>query len=274
DSSQMADTFVERFRSLGGQLETGDGVENIRVESGRVKGVTLASGRWLDTDTVIAAIHPVNVTTMLPDGTLKPEHTERIHRLENTKGLLVVTLAVDGKVHEALPYNLYRLYPEVDGSLSRGLFLQLRRSARPGTHLLTIMNNSDIQTWRPWVGTKSGHRGGNYELAKQERAGELIAEVSTFFGPLQGMRILDIYTPLSIRDWVGSPEGSAYGIMRSTGQLMKTAFLNRPGIDGLFFAGQNILAPGVMGTTVGSFQVVRRVIGRERFDREVLEKMR
>ena len=83
--------------------------------------------------------------------------------------------------------------------------------------------------------------------------------------------MIDTYTPLTIRDWVGSPEGSAYGIMRSSGQLMKTTCLNRPSISGLYFAGQNILAPGIMGTTLGSFQTVRRIIGQERFGREVWE---
>ena len=90
------------------------------------------------------------------------------------------------------------------------------------------------------------------------------------FGDLKGMRILDIYTPLTIRDRANSPDGSAYGILRSAGQFMKTASLNRTSIEGLFLAGQNSMAPGIMGTTMGSFQTVRNVIGYERFSREVM----
>jgi BioD-like phosphotransacetylase family protein len=51
---------------------------------------------------------------------------------------------------------------------------------------------------------------------------------------------------------------------------MKTASLNRTSIKGLFLAGQNSMAPGIMGTTMGSFQTVRNVIGYERFSREVM----
>jgi hypothetical protein len=51
---------------------------------------------------------------------------------------------------------------------------------------------------------------------------------------------------------------------------MKTASLHRTSIEGLFLAGQNSMAPGIMGTTLGSFQTVRRVIGQERFNREVM----
>jgi phytoene dehydrogenase-like protein len=107
--------------------------------------------------------------------------------------------------------------------------------------------------------------------AKEDKALQFIDEASKLFGHLRGMKILDIYTPLTIRDRVNSPDGSAYGILRSTGQLMKTASLKRTSIKGLFLAGQNSLAPGIMGTMLGSFQTVSQIIGHERFSREVME---
>lgn len=271
DSSLMAEAFVRQFQTLGGELLTGDGVEHLLVDANRLRGLRLESGREIAAETIIAAIHPGNVIPMLPEGSLRPDHVERIKGFQNTKGLFVVTLAVDGMVHEALPYNLYRLHPETDGSLLHGSFHQIRKSTQPDIHLLTMMATSRINEWQPWLNTKSGQRGSEYETAKKEKAERFIAEATELFGPLQGMEIIDIYTPLTIRDWVGSPEGSAYGIMRSSGQLMKTTCLNRPSIEGLYFAGQNILAPGIMGTTLGSFQVVRRIIGPERFGREILE---
>ena len=273
-SSQMADAFASRFCALGGKLLTGDGVASILTEGGRVTGVRLASGGEIAADTLIAAVHPQHVAAMLPAGILKPEHSDRIARFKNTEGLFVVTVAVDGRVHEALPYNLYRIHPEADGSLLHGSFYQMRRSAHPDTHLLTMMTTSGVDEWQTWINTQSGRRGRDYEAAKEEKAAGFIAEAETLFGPLSGQRIIDIYTPLTIRDWVGSPGGSAYGIMRSSGQLMKMTFLHRPSLEGLFFAGQNILAPGIMGTTLGSFQVIKRVIGQERFGREILEGLR
>ncbi|HPX56278.1 MAG TPA: NAD(P)/FAD-dependent oxidoreductase [Syntrophales bacterium] len=274
DSLRMAEAFVGRFRKLGGQLVVADGVERILTEPGRITGGRLHSGREIDADTIIAAVHPQNITPMLPADVLRSDQAERIDRLENTKGLFVVTLAVDGSAHETLPYNLFRLHPEADGSLARGSFHQIREGSQPGTHLLTMMATSGIEEWHPWERTRSGQRGEDYEQEKRNRAGAFIAEATALFGPLKGKQIVDIYTPLTIRDWVGSPGGSAYGIRRSSSQLMKTAFLSRPALKGLFFAGQNILAPGIMGTTLGAFQVIRRIIGQERFSREVLEELR
>lgn len=272
--SHMSDAFTSTFGSLGGTVVTGDGVKKILVRSGRVTGVVLQSGRVLDAAVVIAAIHPRCVVALLPEGAVRPAYAERIAELENTQGLFSVTLAVDADAHEALPYNIYRVYPEKDGTLSRGIFHQLRGSGQPGINILSMMTTSGIEEWRQWEQTMSGRRDGGYVAAKEKKAREFIAEASTVFGPLKGMKILDIYTPLTIRDQVGSPDGSAYGILRSTRQLMKTASLNRTSVEGLFLAGQNSMAPGVMGTTLGSFQAVKRIIGQERFCREVMEDFR
>jgi len=270
-SSLLAETFVRRFQMLGGELLSGDGALHILADADRLRGLRLQSGRELAADTIIAAIHPQNVMSMLPGESLHSDHSARIKGFENTKGLFVATLTVDTKGHEALPYNLYRLHPEADGSLQHGLFLQIRESTWPDKLLLTMMTTSGIESWRPWLYTRSGQRGEDYDEAKRKKAETFIAEAQALFGPLHGMEMIDTYTPLTIRDWVGSPEGSAYGIMRTSGQLMKTSCLNRPSIPGLYFAGQNILAPGIMGTTLGSFQTVRRIIGQERFGREVWE---
>lgn len=268
-SSQMADAFVACFTSLGGNVINGDGVEKILIESGTVKGVVLQSGRVMKTAVIVAAIHPGTVAALLPGDALRETYSERISQLENTKGLLGVNLAVDASAHAALPYNIYQLYPE-DGLLSRGIFHQLRKSGQTGINLLSMITTSSIEEWHEWKLSVSGHRDQGYVEAKEEKARYFIGEASKLFGHLKIMKILDIYTPLTIRDWVYSPDGSAYGILRSAKQVMKTAFLRRKLIEGLYLAGQNSLAPGIMGTMLGSFQAVRNIIGHERFNREVM----
>ncbi len=269
-SSRMADAFVSRLKSSGGEVITGDGVENILVESGRVKGVVLQSGRRCEASVIIAAVHPGIVAAMLPRDALRVTHAERITQLENTKGLLGVNLAVSAEEHPALPYNIYQIYPEKNGTLDCGIFHQLRESGQKGTNLLSMITKSGIEEWRQWEGTKSGRRGRDYVEAKENNACRFINEASKIFGKLKVVKILDIYTPLTIRDRVNSPGGSAYGILRSTRQMMKAAFLKRNLLEGLFLAGQNSLAPGIMGTMLGAFQTVRQVIGHERFSREVM----
>ncbi|MBA4396284.1 MAG: hypothetical protein C0394_02670 [Syntrophus sp. (in: bacteria)] len=268
-STRMAEAFLSRFKSLDGDVITGDGVESLRVESGQVQGVVLQSGRILEASTIIAAIHPGMAAAMLPAGAIRPSYTRRVAQIVNSKGLFCVHVAVNADDHPVLPYNIYRLHPEADGSLHRGVFHQLRPSGQEGVNLLSLITASGVEEWRPWAGTRSGRRGGDYETVKEKIARDLISEASDIFGPLADGKILDSYTPLTIRDWVASPDGSPYGILRSTGQLMQAASLNRTSVKGLHLAGQNRTCPGIMGTVLGSFQAVRQIIGHEQFARDV-----
>jgi len=268
-STRMAEAFLSRFKSLDGDVIAGDGVERIRVESGQVQGVVLQSGRILEASNLIAAIHPRTAAAMLPAGAIRPSYAQRVAQIVNTQGLFCVHLAVNADTHPALPYNIYRLYPEADGSLHRGVFHQLRPSGQTGVNLLSLITASGVEEWRPWAGTRSGRRGSAYGAAKEKKARHLISEASSIFGPLTDGKILDSYTPLTIRDWVASPDGSPYGILRSAGQLMKAASLNRTSIKGLYLAGQNRTCPGIMGTVLGSFQAVMQIIGHEQFASDV-----
>ncbi|MFA5180071.1 MAG: NAD(P)/FAD-dependent oxidoreductase [Syntrophales bacterium] len=268
----MAEAFVSQLQSLGGNVVAGDGVAAIQVEAGHVKGAVLSSGRILPADVVIAAVHPETVVSLLPYDMVRPSYRERVGQLENTKGLLGVNAAVAADSHRELPYNVYRLFTEADGSLTRGIFHQLRVSGQPGMNLLSMITASGIDEWQPWEKTTSGRRGEEYEATKEARARLLSDEAADLFG-IREIKILDVYSPLTIRDGVGSPSGSAYGIMRTTKQLMKATSLNRMPVKGLFLAGQNRLASGIMGTMLGSFQAVRQMIGHEKFNGEVAGRL-
>jgi phytoene dehydrogenase-like protein len=61
--------------------------------------------------------------------------------------------------------------------------------------------------------------------------------------------------------------------MRSSRQLLKAISLNNIPISGLCLAGQNAIAPGVMGCVMGSFNAARQIIGQERFNKEINRSM-
>lgn len=271
--SDLAEVFVSRLEALDGRMILGDPAAAILVSDRSAAGVRLASGRVLRAPRVVAAIHPKTVLEMLPEGAVRAQTARRIRRLVDTEGLFAVVASMDARAHPALPYNIYRLFTDGDGGLTDGVFYQLL----PGDgkrNRLVIIGKSPFDAWRRWEATTTGRRGADYEAAKAEQARSRLRDAEGVFGPLTGLELLDAYTPLTVRDWTGSPEGSPYGIRRSATQLAATAALHRPTIAGLSFAGQNALAPGIMGTMLGAFQAARQVIGAERFAREVLGRLR
>ncbi|MCP4366806.1 MAG: hypothetical protein GY797_01640, partial [Deltaproteobacteria bacterium] len=267
--SHMADVFAERLISLGGSIIYGDKVKEILVDSRIVNGVRLKSGRVLKAPLVIGALHPKVVLDMLPDGAVKPSYRKRISNLKNTFGIFCVHAELDAAYHEEIPYNIFKISTDKYGNIPDIKYYQIRKSEKSGKNLLSILTSGKSELWSKWKNTVTGNRGRDYVAEKEKHSIELINEAQKTLGTFKGLKILDVYTPLTLRDWVNSPEGSAYGVLRSSSQLLATSLLNRTSVKGLFLAGQNVLAPGVIGTIMGSFKTVKTIIGSEQFNKKV-----
>ena len=265
----IADVLAQRLIDLGGRLITGQAVTAIRTQGKDVSGVTLSSGEILDAATVIGAIHPKAVLTLLDPQAVKASYRRRILGLTDTASMVGIHALVPADKHPAQSHNTFFIETEPDGAIDDLIYLQLRPSGQPGQNLLTLLTSGREHLWQAWTQTQSGRRGPEYMAAKTAFAHKIIAETEALTGKFDDLRLIDVYTPLTFRDWVATPEGSAYGVMRSTDQLMSAAVLNRTTLKGLFLAGQSVLAPGVLGTILGSLTTVRFIVGTERFRREV-----
>ncbi len=265
----MADVLANRLRELGGKIQTEAKISKILVQSRVVKGVELSSGEEEKGDIVIAAIHPQVLLQMLPDGAVKPSYRNRIQRLQNTHSIFSVHASVDAAAHPELPYNLFKVDTDQVGNVLDLKYYQIRKSEQVGRNLLSILTSGRDDAWQLWNKSKSGRRGKEYTHLKTEYAEQLLAEVSEIMGEFHGMEILDVATPLTMRDWVNSPDGSAYGVLRSSSQTLTTAMLNRTAVKGLYLAGQNAMAPGVIGTIMGSFSTVKLILGSKEFIKSV-----
>jgi all-trans-retinol 13,14-reductase len=265
----MADVCAQRLKSLGGSLRTGEAVVRIRTVDGRVQGLTLDSGETLETSVIVSTIHPKGVIELLEPDVLKASYRRRIMGLRDTPGMMAVHALLPAAQHPEIPHNLYLVQTDSDGGLQDLIFLQLRSSEEPGQNLLTLITSGHHELWQAWQQTRSGQRGPEYLKKKQDLAQGIIGRTEQVIGPFHGLQILDIFTPLTIRDWVNSPEGSAYGVMRSNEQMLSAALLNRTSLKGLFLAGQSALSPGILGTILGSFATVKFIVGLDRFRKEV-----
>jgi phytoene dehydrogenase-like protein len=267
--STMADVFTRRFQELGGKLILNDGCEKIILDEGEVAGVRLTSGIVLSADTVVAAVHPKILLDLLEPDALKSSYRQRIANLKETKGVVAVQISVDASAHPEIDHNIYQRYTDEKRLIQDGIFYQLRQSNDKDVNLVSSFTSSPYSEWSKWENTISGRRGKDYEEKKLSIGQDLLQKANEVFGGLKNARILDVFTPLTLRDYVNCPEGSCYGVLRSSGQLLKIASLSKLPISGLFLAGQNAVAPGVLGTILGSFNAVRQIIGASRFAEEI-----
>lgn len=263
---QMADVYAERAQDSGADLILGDPVQHILVDDGRVCGVQLRSGRSFSCKKILAAIHPKLVLSMLPGEALPAAYTEGLLKHGETGGALCVHLLVDGQQQEARSYNMFRIH-EIDGVNIDGTFLRVRPSERAGYNLLTIIGGSKYSDWQQWHETQTGNRGKDYQQVKMEAARSLIEIAGSVLGALGDYTVLDISTPLTMRDWAASPEGSMYGLMRSVTNDLQYAVLTRMPLRSLHLVGQNAIAPGLLGVTLSVLRGVGEIAGRGRFQK-------
>jgi all-trans-retinol 13,14-reductase len=267
--TDMANIFADRFKELGGKIILEGEADKILTSERTVYGIRLKSGQELKAETIIATIHPKSMIKILQDGAAKPAYIKRINQIKDTSGMFSVQVGLDANSHKELPYNIFRLKADKDGYLSKGAFFQLRKTEKADITLLTIISTDKYTDWQKWENTISGKRGNDYLEKKENEAEKLLQIASDFLGPLKIIKKLDTYTSLTIRDWVASPNGSAYGVLRSTDQLLKTASLNRTSVKGLYLAGQSVLAPGILGTALASLVTVKDIVGNEVFKNEL-----
>jgi all-trans-retinol 13,14-reductase len=265
----LADALVKRLKDLGGKIICGCPVRRIDLRQGRVAGLLLEDGQAHAAPLVIGTAHPASVMEMVDPGQVKPSYRKRMMRLENTGGMFAVHAAVPAASHPPMPYNLFAMQVEDDGTVRDVIYTQLRPTTAPNTLVLSLITRGYDALWRPWQATASGQRGRDYIREKTALALRLIEAVRPLTGALNGLEIIDTFTPLTLRDWVNTPGGSAYGVMKSHQQMLSAALLNRTSVKGLYLAGQSVMAPGILGTILGSLATTKFIVGTERFNQEV-----
>jgi all-trans-retinol 13,14-reductase len=268
----MADTMADRAREAGVKIILGDAVSAVLVDGRSASGVRLESGTTIAASTVVSGIHPKTLAHMIPDGALPQAYRAGLDRLEETKGVLCLMALVDSARHPPTDYNIFRL-PGVPREELQGLYAQLRPSGKPGLTRLTVFKESAFSDWSRWHDTRTGRRGPDYRTEKARQAQLALQEAEAFIGPIRDAQIIDVWTPLTLRDWMRAPEGGTYGVRHSIRDGLDFLVLSRPPLEGLFLVGQNAISPGLLGTCMGVLRVVGAIRGREAV-RELIDTSR
>ncbi len=266
--SAMAEAYADRLIELGGRIMLEQTVNTIEMTDGRVSGVTLQSGRKMAADQVVAGVHPKAVLDLLPAEAVKPNHRQRIDALDESPGIFCLQAAVSSRHQPKRSYNLYRVHQR-QGKDRDLTFYQIRGGDPPEWNLLTIIKSSPYSYWQNWAGTVTGRRDSDYQAQKEREGARALEEAAKVLGPLGDTRILDTYTPLTIRDWIGAPEGAPYGVRHSLDQILTTILVSRRAVNGLFMVGQSLAAPGILGTSLGVLRTVGFMVGQKRLLREL-----
>jgi all-trans-retinol 13,14-reductase len=263
-ANTIANSLRRSIERNGGEVFTGSEVNKIVCDASKATSIILTNGETIDTKYIISNTHPVVTLKMLDTPLIKRVYKERISSVENTVSNF--TLYLDFKP-DTVPYLNYNFYKYNHGDVwdctsynqndwprnyiyMHQVPLKNMAFAESGI-LISYMQFSDVAKWSE---TYIEKRGEDYKLFKEAKKEILLQQLDNDFPGIRS-NIKNVYTssPLTLRDYTGTKDGSMYGILKDKNYLEMTFISHRTKVPNLFFTGQNINSHGILGVAVGAF---------------------
>lgn len=271
-SQQLADLLVRQIHANGGDVRLNTKVTKMILEDDKVASVMLASDEKVKAKWVISSLHPALTFSMLENNKVyKKAFFTRINSLENTYGLFTTYLLMKPNTWKYVNQNHYLFNnPDVwsvEGdfkgyNIPSTLFCMQPSADSEYTKLITLLTPMPFSQYERWMNTMVGKRGDEYVEFKENFSEAVIDFVSLYYPDLRN-GIIKKYTvsPLTYRDYTGTPMGSAYGIVKDCQNPLVTLFPAKTRINNLLLTGQNLNIHGCLGTTISAAITCAEILG-------------
>ena len=268
--------FQERFNKLAVEIRTGTWIDRCEdIEENNVRRFVLNDGSEVTAKTCVFTIHPKEVLAALPGDHLSKAFKERVSSFESSSGFFSVFGTLDKGNDDDLDSTIVSLFPSVDinalldpdleGDSALVLIKGIEDVEGKKTEVVTAFEPSFPDHVHEWVDSRRGHRPQgykDYKAAKTARILERMGEYSDEYK--ERFTMLDSASILTFRDYLFSPDGSAYGVKQKMGQFN---LLGKLPLRNLFASGQSSVLPGLVGAMASSFIVCRALLGKDEFGR-------
>lgn len=124
----------------------------------------------------------------------------------------------------------------------------------------TLVAPMDFGFVRPWEQSTSGHRPDDYRKWKEQMAAKALQLAEEAVGPL-ATEYLETASPLTLRDWNGTTDGSCYGLHATVLNPALTTLSPRTRLDNLFLTGQDVNFHGMVGTSLTAIITAEAILG-------------
>lgn len=273
-SMQVASEMINVIRANGGTVLNNSEVTRIIVDNNQVQGVEINGTERIDSKYVISNVHPKQTLTLLDKNrSIKNAYISRINSLENTYGIFTLYLVMKEKSYPYLNQNLY-LHGDNDVwydkktnmGCTTNCMISTQASSRNSDYaeVISILTPMYIDELSAWLHTLPEQRGEEYKAFKKEKATQLLEFIKShgidFTDHIEAMYTT---TPLSYRDFTGTCDGSAYGIIKDY-KCPQVGFVStRTKLGNLFLTGQNLNVHGALGVTLTSIITCGELLGHE-----------
>ncbi len=280
--SQIARLLVKNIRKHGGEIHKRKEVDQFVFSGSEIKAVRLTTGEEINCKKVISSAHPYQLRRFVggQKGHLRKAYMNRIEKIKATPSVFSAHYILKPDTVKYINSNYYHSKSEDVWNIVNDnkknwptAYLALTpRTSKSAIYAdsfaaMTYMTIEETEQWGDSFNTVGNEspRGNSYEDFKAEKAELMLKELYKRFPQLKG-NIMSVHTssPLSFRDYIGSPTGSLYGFERDYQDPMRSALAVQTRIPNLSLTGQNINVHGILGVTVSGILTCLNFIDRKK----------
>ena len=269
DGNLLVNKLIGIISEAGGEVRTNSKVVQLTERDGRIKSVACADGQSYEAEYFISDIHPAVLCNLLEGcPSVRKAFRRRMASAENTCGMFTAQLSIKPEAlryfaHNVFVYNEPNVWTMTEENEPvKGVMI----SARVPEDDSSYLRQMDLLTPMPWhecsawAETKVGHRGDDYKTFCQQKTEQCIALAEQYIPNLHDV-VEQCYTstPLTYRDYLGSPEGGAFGMRKDCRTAMLSFHSVSTPLPNLLLTGQSIILPGIEGVTMTAFETCSKI---------------
>ncbi|MBS4012510.1 MAG: NAD(P)/FAD-dependent oxidoreductase [Bacteroidetes bacterium] len=272
-SSQLAARIADVINENGGKIIRSTKVTKLGGANNEIEYAELENGEKIFAKTFISNLHPYNTLKITEPTLIKKAFHNRIKSLDNTIGMFSMYIVLKNKSFPYINYNHHH-FSDVNVWTTRYnkktwpehymLYTPAISKSDEWADSIIALTYMDFKEVEKWTDTYIEERGSEYLDFKQRKAELLLDKIEEKFPDIR--KHIHCYytsTPLTYRDYTGTPEGSSYGVLKDFSKPLTTIITAKSRISNLFFTGQNLNMHGILGVAISSALTCSEVVGYE-----------
>ena len=277
-SQQLAEALKKVIEQAGGRVTANAEVVSIMVENHQVTHVVTKDGNTYQADYYISDVHPDILLRLVNEGAFSTAFKKRVSEIPETTSSFKVFIKFKD---QSFPYlnnaNYYLEHYQNSNSIESDDWPHGLMYVTPPVEdqsdfaeTMVIIAEMNYDWVKLWENTLTGHRGTAYEEWKQAMTDKVLDRMEKLYPDFRD-RIEFVFasSPLTIRDYYGNKEGSNYGFLKDSHNLMLSQMSVVTKVKNLFLTGQNVNIHGLCGVSLTAIETAEALVGRNVIVRKI-----
>lgn len=282
-SQQLADALCDVIISAGNRVLPNEEVVHIEIKDRKVNKVTTKNGNEYVGDSYISDIHPCTLLKLTDETAFPRAYRMRLDDIPNSYSCFSVYIKLKP---DSVPYVnhpcyyqwqdgiIWKMAERCDEQWPRGFMCitppsknQYKWASRMVVNC--IMSFDEVCKWSD---TTIGHRGEEYERWKEEHRMKVLDKLETVYpGIKKCIEYSFASSPLTIRDYLGTKDGSMYGFSLDCKNLMLSMVPMYTKVRNLYLTGQNINLHGICGVPLTAIETADIILGKNVLIKKIIQ---